>query len=687
MASSWSSPITALTLGVARMTHRFHTNGTRTLTKTVVVCGFLVSWKAAGALGVPLILYGAYRLAREVRWAKVRAKVLAEAGLPAPSLLGSMKAHRLEWKRARRVRTQWEVACSTAKLTAGVGVGKVPPTLLRLRSNSDMDMLARIKPGEMGIPVERIMKNAKLIAETIGCRELVVTLTTIGCADLTFMWTEAIQRTLPVAEVPRAPKGTLAYGIHRDGAPATVSVGLPLLISGMTGSGKSGCVWSLLGNLNLQGIHYWLYASDKGGLEFGVLHDKVGKTMGPLTVKWHATNVNETADMITELELVMKDRQRKQAFRKWTVDNAKEFPLIVLAIDESVEILKNLKPEHQTKLLTIISQLRASGGMPIACTQMAQKDVMGAIRDMFPQRLSLAQPNRVGTDMALGEGAESLGAWCSEIKLPEGAGTGFAYDERRRGFELFRAGWCDDEDIKRIASGLPPVGAGRNATKVPVPVAVYRVYDTPGRLLYVGISDKPGRRLNDEHSNPADPDYKTWWPQVDPKRTLVIYKRDLETARMAEAEAIRDELPLYNDQHNRLNPTRVDWRAGEAAPEVTLPTKEPRFTFWRSKPAAAEPEDVSEPDGIVDPDLVSLVALFPAYEPPVEVPAVEEPSTPPEEVSVPNVPAETPATPPAERPLPGGRYSVRRQASPETLERARLRREARKAAADTQATG
>lgn len=689
MASN--SIVQALGVEVARLVHRFQADGPRTLRKVLVVCGFLVSWKAAGALAVPLVLYGLYKLAVEIRWARRRGKVLAESGLPAPSLAGSMKAHKLEWSRARRVRKQWDVACTTSKLTSGSE--RVPPTLLNLRADVNMDLLARIKPGELGISVERILKHSRVIAETIGCREVVVTQTTIGCADLTFMWTEAIQRTLPVSEVPKGPRGTIAYGIRRDGFAATVVAGLPILVSGMTGSGKSGFTWSCLGNLNLQNLDYWLYASDpKGGVELGVFKDKpIDVPMGPLTLKGYATDVEGTAAMIDNLLEVMKKRQADQPFRKWTVDHAKAFPLIVFVIDESVEVMKNLKPEYQTKLLTVISQIRASGGMIIALTQMAQKDVMGAIRDMFPQRISLAQRNAIGTDMALGDGAEAHGARCSEINLPSGAGTGFSYDETRRGYELFRAGWCSDADIERIASGLPPIGMGRVETVIPKRVAVYRVYDRHKRLLYVGVSDAPGRRLNDEHSNPSHKDFKPWWNEVDPKLTLVIYEKDDATAKAVEWQAIQDEWPLYNDQGNRQNPTRVDWRRGEVAPEVNLPERKSRnpFAGLRRSKAPVEGDDLEEPV-MFDPDeeLAKLVSAFPAYVAPEEESTVE-----PAETSSPELPVEEPAPAPAETPEPAssssttssrtrpsstsGRYSTRRQASPETLERARLRREAK----------
>ena len=67
--------------------------------------------------------------------------------------------------------------------------------------------------------------------------------------------------------------------------------------------------------------------------------------------------------------------------------------------------------------------------------------------------------------------------------------------------------------------------------------AVYRLYDSADRLLYVGISDNPGRRWKDHHSKP-------WWSDV-ARHTLVWYDNRAD-ATSAETKAIRTEAPMHN---------------------------------------------------------------------------------------------------------------------------------------------
>jgi hypothetical protein len=79
----------------------------------------------------------------------------------------------------------------------------------------------------------------------------------------------------------------------------------------------------------------------------------------------------------------------------------------------------------------------------------------------------------------------------------------------------------------------------------PFPVgrsALYRLYDSEGTLLYVGISAHPSERLK-QHAGD-----KAWWHHVARHEITWIDSRD--EAVKAEAEAMRSELPLYNGYHH-----------------------------------------------------------------------------------------------------------------------------------------
>lgn len=70
------------------------------------------------------------------------------------------------------------------------------------------------------------------------------------------------------------------------------------------------------------------------------------------------------------------------------------------------------------------------------------------------------------------------------------------------------------------------------------PTAVYRLYDSGGTLLYVGITNSLPVRFAQHAAE------KSWWPQV-AQKTAVLYGSRTE-AEKAELTAIRTESPVHN---------------------------------------------------------------------------------------------------------------------------------------------
>jgi hypothetical protein len=67
---------------------------------------------------------------------------------------------------------------------------------------------------------------------------------------------------------------------------------------------------------------------------------------------------------------------------------------------------------------------------------------------------------------------------------------------------------------------------------------VYRMYDSAGRLLYIGQSISLAERLGGHRAG------SEWWPDV---RTIRVEPHaDLLAARSAESAAIRAERPIHN---------------------------------------------------------------------------------------------------------------------------------------------
>lgn len=98
---------------------------------------------------------------------------------------------------------------------------------------------------------------------------------------------------------------------------------------------------------------------------------------------------------------------------------------------------------------------------------------------------------------------------------------------------------CDRAGRRHVVTIGAPTPPARRAGREHH--TLYRFYDADGRLLYVGITDLPGRRFK-EHSAAKD-----WWPLVvEIKIEHLSSRPELEAS---EAAAIKAERPLYNVEH------------------------------------------------------------------------------------------------------------------------------------------
>ncbi|MEU0659591.1 GIY-YIG nuclease family protein [Streptomyces lavendulocolor] len=98
--------------------------------------------------------------------------------------------------------------------------------------------------------------------------------------------------------------------------------------------------------------------------------------------------------------------------------------------------------------------------------------------------------------------------------------------------------WTAPKKVNR-----PQARRRRASSSIAERTALYRLRNSAGRLLYVGISSSPQRRWV-EHS--ID---KPWWPEV--SDLSLEWHGSRGEALDAEMEAIRSERPLYNVQHNQ----------------------------------------------------------------------------------------------------------------------------------------
>lgn len=483
-------------------------------------------------------------------WAWRRRKALfAETGERRP-FWALMRDWWVERGRRATLLRQWDLACQQSGLH--VGKNKRTPTLWRLTSTVDGDFTAVIAPGRIGLVVTDVLKAADRIRQIVGCYEVTVTpLPDPAKAKVCFYWKDSISRVLPLTEMPASKAGQIAYGIRQNGLAAVVLLYLSILIGGLTRHGKSNAVKALIADLINKKVPFRLYISDpKGGMELSDFGLRVGEQLGPMQVVEYVTDEAGTVAMVKRAHAAMLERQRTQK----TKDHVPsvESPLTIVLLDELLMLSDMLKKGTAGELGKILFTGAASGFVVWANTQVGHEAELGRCRDLFPQRLCFATRTSQTTDTILGTGAESLGARCSQIHV---AGVGYSSAEHSQQMERFRGALVTPEDAECLSRGVVPDGMGRRVVTRHQRYAMYHLWsweDESGarRLLYVGITDGPKRRLA-QHAKD-----KPWWPEVDPSATGIVWLQDEASARREEALAIEGEMPLYNEVHNGGNPTR-----------------------------------------------------------------------------------------------------------------------------------
>jgi predicted GIY-YIG superfamily endonuclease len=123
-------------------------------------------------------------------------------------------------------------------------------------------------------------------------------------------------------------------------------------------------------------------------------------------------------------------------------------------------------------------------------------------------------------------------------------------------------------------------------------VSLYRFFNPTGELLYIGITNRVPRRL-DEHG-----DDKPWYLEV--ARVTVEHHTDRHAALRAEKNAIKAERPRYNIQHNRAAyRTKVQEGSGRWTFETRRSGHERRcdLVLYPELDCSAMVDDVYELDG------------------------------------------------------------------------------------------
>ena len=252
---------------------------------------------------------------------------------------------------------------------------------------------------------------------------------------------------LQAPEPSPVPLERLRVGVREDGEPYRLQIrGTHIFIAGLTGSGKSGLLWSIIAAL----------APDikAGRVELHMVDLKLGTEMSAgyrLYSSW-AYEVAEGLAVLEKMVMIMRNRanpRREHSMRTGEPLRKHEptpgDPHHVLMIDEIIALLKlpgDRKVKAQVRqidgslaeeeirvgkyagllLLELLSQARSFGVTVIVATQNAAKEIFDLLRDMFPLMVGLRLASEEQQRMVFGTGAAERGIEATEITVDE-AGT------------------------------------------------------------------------------------------------------------------------------------------------------------------------------------------------------------------------------------------------------------------------
>ncbi len=406
------------------------------------------------------------------------------------------------------------------------------------------------------------------LTAVLGCDRVRVTMPHPSTAHLRIEWGQHLREHLPLHKIPQCtrPGRYVCVGITEDGLPLELPIG-SLFLAAMTGMGKSSLVWTYLYDLRRQGIPHELVVIDPKRVEWSVAErhleeSPIVRAYAGSPMQWGNNGIRKDGKgwMQVNVEQVINDRLAEYAangHRDHTP--TPESPLIMVIVDETLPMAKQLRAMGESHPLAMAAFMgRAIGVIVVFLTQIAEKEVVGAIRDMIPNRACGRLLTAEQVDMALGQKASSRGAQAHLLHPLEDRGVIYYQDERGI-ITLGRFGYAEDEDTVDLIMGRIPAVRIKPVRDIYArrDCWIYHLFNADGELIYIGKSVDPkarfGQHKNGEHIWSPDIATMTVIDEDDPweSEAAALVEEAREIRRYAKAGH-----ELYNIEHNP-NPPRV----------------------------------------------------------------------------------------------------------------------------------
>lgn len=279
---------------------------------------------------------------------------------------------------------------------------------------------------------------------------------------------DTLAQPVPPGPVPVTCDLTaLPVGLTEYGEPWRLRLpGSHLLITGVTGSGKSGLVHSMLRQL--------ASAIRAGLVQVWAIDPKGGMELGPASALFARFADDDYESMVTVLEdaaALMRERSaRLKGVTRQLVPTVDD-PLIVVVVDEVANLTaympeRDLKRRAESALAMLTTQGRAPGLSVVGLLQDPRKEVLN-IRNLFPVKIAFRLDEQWQVDTVLGDGARDAGAFADLIPATT-PGVGYVRIDGQAGVQRVRAAWVCDADIDALAKEYPaPVNQAKHLTVLP----------------------------------------------------------------------------------------------------------------------------------------------------------------------------------------------------------------------------
>jgi DNA segregation ATPase FtsK/SpoIIIE, S-DNA-T family len=286
----------------------------------------------------------------------------------------------------------------------------------------------------------------------LGCR---IAVQRPGVLRLEVLWADPLAAVVPALSIPAAVDlAGVPAGVAEDGTAWTVQLTENhLLVAGVTGSGKSSVVWSIL-----RGIAPAVHA---GLVQLWGVDPKGGMELAPgraLFARFAGGDLDEMVNLFEDAVAAMRDRAARYAGARRRHEPTAEDPLLVVAVDEIAFLTayigdNKLRNRVNQAVATLLTQGRAVGVCVVAALQDPRKEVIG-YRNLFPTKIALRLDERTQVDMVLGDGAREAGARCDQIP-DTSPGVAYVKVDGVREPRRVRAGFVTDADITAMAEAYP----------------------------------------------------------------------------------------------------------------------------------------------------------------------------------------------------------------------------------------